>query len=53
MTLPQLALAIAATALIATGLMILLPEGNWLPLFFLSAGSAAIGALSATIGDEA
>ena len=53
MTLAQLSLAIAATALIATGLMILLPEGNWLSLLFLSVGSAAIGALAATAGDEA
>lgn len=51
MTFAQLSLAIAATALIATGLMILIPHGNWLWLLFLSAGSAAIGALSATIGD--
>lgn len=48
MTLSQLSLAIAATALMATGLMILLPEGNWLSLLFLSVGSAALGALAAT-----
>lgn len=52
MTFAQLGLAIAATALIATGLMILIPHGNWLFLLFLSTGSAAIGALSATIGGE-
>lgn len=45
MTFAQLSLAIAATALIATGLMILLPEGNWLSLLFLSGGSMIIGLL--------
>lgn len=45
MTFTQLSLAIAATALIATGLMILIPHGNWMPLLFLSTGSAAIGLL--------
>lgn len=52
MTLAQLALAIAATALIATGLMILIPHGNWLWLLFLSAGSAALGSLAATTTEE-
>ena len=45
MTFTQLALAIAATALIATGLMILIPHGNWLSLLFLSTGSMLIGLL--------
>ena len=45
MSLAHLALAIAATALIATGLMILVPHGNWLWLLFLSTGSMIIGLL--------
>ena len=52
MTFTQFALAMAATALISTALLILIPHGNWLFLLFLSTGSAAIGALSATIGGE-
>lgn len=53
MSLAQLSLAIAATALIATALLILAPHGNWLSLLFLSVGSASLGALAATAGDEA
>lgn len=45
MTIAQLGLAIAATALVATGLMILIPHGNWLWLLFLSTGSMLIGLL--------